>query len=178
MEREQVEKRRAQVGNRRAREWMLRQAEEATWERIRNEPRPVHEDVGGIGPRRLQLIVAPSFEDVAVWEVRQAGEWRLVHPRVVETTPVLRVVGHDLVPFASSALAAYFERVTSLTLPLRPDLTGQAGLDGTRYELAVFGDLFSAFRFQWWSDGPEQWRPLMQLADEMHAAFSAAARGD
>jgi hypothetical protein len=61
------------VGNRRARELMLRQAEEADWARVRTEPRPAHCDVHarGIGARRLQLIVAPSFEEVSVWEMRQ-----------------------------------------------------------------------------------------------------------
>lgn len=168
------------MGNRRAREWMRQQAEEAEWERVRTEPRPVHQDAHarGIGLRRLQLIVAPSFEQVSVWEVRQGREWQLIRPQVVEPESALRVVGHEVVPFASSALAAYFERVTSLTLPLRPDLSGHGGADGTLYEFAVFGDLYSAWRFQWWSDWPEQWRSLVELADEMHAAFSAARGPD
>jgi hypothetical protein len=75
-------------------------------------------------------------------------------------------------------MAAYFDRVTALTLPLRPDLSGCGGADGTLYELSVVGDLSSGWRFQWWSDWPEQWRPLVELAEEMHAAFSAAAGQD
>ena len=81
-----------------------------------------------------------------------------------------------MVPFASAALAEYFERLAALTLPLRPDMSGCGGADGTLYEVAVFGDLYSGWRFQWWSDWPEQWRPLVELAEEMHAAFSAAHR--
>jgi hypothetical protein len=168
------------VGNRRARELRLQQAEKADWERVRTEPRPAHHDVHarGIGVRRLQLIIAPSFEEVSVWEVRQGQEWQLVRPRVIETQPALLLVGHEVIPFASAALAAYFERVVGLTLPLRPDLSGYGGTDGTLHEFAVFGDMFSAWRFQWWSSWPEQWRPLVELAAEMHAAFTAARGPD
>jgi hypothetical protein len=164
------------VGNRRARELRLRQTEEADWERVRTDPRPAHGDVHarGIGVRRLQLIVAPSSEYVSVWEVRQCQEWQLIRLQVVETAPALVVVGHEVVPFVSGVLVTYFERVTALTLPLCPDLSGCGGADGTLHELAVFGDLSSAWRFQWWSTWPERWRPLVELAAEMHAAFTSA----
>jgi len=155
---------------------MLRQAEEAEWELVRSQPRSIYADAHarGIGLRRLQLIVAPSFEEVSVWEIRQGRTWQLVRPRVVENKPELRVVGHEVMPFSSEALAAYFTRVASLTLPLRPDLCGYGGADGTNYELAVFGDLYSGWRFRWWSEWPAQWRPLAELAAEMYAAFTAA----
>ena len=166
------------MGNRKAREFMRRKADESAWERGRTEPRPAHDDIRGgrgIGSRRLQLIIAPSFEDVSVWEVRERGdEWQLVRPLVAAREPVLMVVGHELVPFASSALAAYFERVTAIHLPLRPDLSSLGGADGTMYELAVFGDLHSEWRFRWWSRAPEQWQPLVGLAAEMQTAFTAA----
>lgn len=166
------------MGNRRARDLKLRQAEEAEWELIRTQPRSAYDDAHarGIGLRRMQLIVAPSFEQMSVWEVRQGRDWQLICPRVVEAEPALLVIGHEVVPFASDALAAYFERVTSLTLPVRPDLSGHGGADGTVCEMAVFGDLYSGWRFRWWSDCPTQWRPLAELATEMHSEF-AAARG-
>ncbi|QEG26386.1 hypothetical protein GobsT_11250 [Gemmata obscuriglobus] len=43
---------------------MLRQADEADWARVRTQPRPAYSDphARGIGMRRLQLIVSPSFE--------------------------------------------------------------------------------------------------------------------
>jgi hypothetical protein len=126
----------------------------------------------------LQLIVAPSFEPVSVWDIWESFEWQLIHPRVIDTAPTLLVVGHDVVPVPSTELVAYFTRVTAITLPLRPDLSGSLGLDGTMYELAVAGDSYSGWRFQWWSEWPEQWRPLVELANEMHAAFSAAASQD
>ena len=170
------------MGNRRARELMLRQADEADWERVRTQPRPARSDphAGGIGVRRLQLIVAPSFETASVWDVRQVWdahrghEWQLIRPRIVEMDPALLVVGHDVVPLPSATVAAYFERVIAINLPLRPDLSGCGGADGTVYELEVVGDLSSGWRFHWWSNWPQQWRPLVELAEEMHAAFSAA----
>jgi hypothetical protein len=113
-----------------------------------------------------------------VWEIRQGQEWQLIHPRVVQTEPELMVVGHEIVKFASSELAVYFERVASLTLPLRPDMSGCGGADGTYHELSIFGDLYSGWRFKWWSDWPEQWRPLVLIAEEMHAAFAAAGGPD
>lgn len=169
------------MGNRVGRELRLPQADEADWERIRTQPRPAHSDAyaRGIGVRRLQLIVVPSFEPATVWDVRQQGhEWQLIRPRVVATEPTMLVVGHDAVPLPSATLAAYFDRVTALTLPLRPDLSGYGGADGTLYELSVIGDLLSAWHFQWWSTWPEQWRPLVELAEEMHTAFSAAGGPD
>jgi hypothetical protein len=160
---------------------MLRQADETDWERVRTQPRPADSDphARGIGMRRLQLIVSPSFETPSVWDVRQVWdtqrghEWRLIRPRVVESEPALLVTGHDVVPMPSAAVVEFFERVTALTLPLRPDMSGSGGADGTLYELAVNGDLYSGWRFQWWSDWPEQWQPLVELAEEMHAAFSS-----
>jgi hypothetical protein len=55
------------------------------------------------------------------------------------------------------------------------DRVGHKCEDGGIYtSRAVFGDLSSGWRFQWWSEWPEQWRPLVELAAEMHAAFTAA----
>ncbi len=156
---------------------MLQQAEDANWDRVHTEPRSLDDDARarGIGQRRLQLAVVPSFEPAAVWEVRQGQEWQLIRLRVVGTDPEVLVVGHEIVPFASAALSAYFERVSAIYLPLRPDAGGCGGADGTIYEFAVFGDGFSGWRFRWWSSWPEQWRPLVDLADEMLRAFAAAA---
>jgi hypothetical protein len=162
---------------------MLRQAEDGDWERIRTVPRPARCDVHarGIGMRRMQLIVTPSFEEASVWEVRklpQDSQWQLVRSREVARFPELMVVGYELVPFASSTLAAYFARVTSIDLPLRPDLSGYGGIDGTTYEFAVYGDLWSGLRVQWWSEWPEAWRPIVEIAAEMHAAFTTAHHPD
>lgn len=166
------------MGNRKAREFMLQQEEDSLWHRIRTEPRPATCDVHarGIGQLRMQLIVCPSFEDGMAWDVRQGPQgWCLFRPRVLGSWPQVQLIGYDTVPFASDRLADYFKRVTALSLPIAPDLSGCCGPDGTTHQLAIFGDMYSSWRFQWWSKPPKQWRPMVEIASEMLAAFLAAA---
>lgn len=166
------------MGNPRAREFQKQQADQAAWDRIRTEPRLAIQNVHarGIGRRRLQLLVLPSFQEGMAWEVREAEDWRLARSQVVETLPEVMLLGYEQIPFVSAELARYFERTASLTLPLRPDQGEGGGCDGTLYELALFGAGFSSWRFQWWSVSPEPWRPLVELAAEMEAAFRATGR--
>ena len=165
------------MGNRRARAFASEQADAADWERVRTEVRPAAADVHarGIGGRRLQLIVCPSFGEPRAWEVREGpGGWGLFRSRVVAPWPAVQLAGYDLVPIDPAALAGFYGRVVGLALPIGPDLGGSGGADGTVTQLAVFGDSFAACRFQWWSEPPAQWRPLADLAAEMLAVFSAA----
>jgi hypothetical protein len=123
--------------------------------------------------RRLQLLFLPSFDEPLAFEIRQAGdEWRLFRSRVAETRPT-QLVGYDHISFESDKLAAFFARVCALSLPLAPYLNQAAGIDGDMYHLAVFGDMYTEWRFQWWSESPPQWRPLVDLAHEMLSAFSS-----
>lgn len=161
------------------RELMLQKEEEALWERICNEPRPATSDVHarGIGIRRIQLIVYSSFEQAFVWDVRQGLEgWRLFRPRVLgpDSTYDPKVVGYDVLPIESDCLAAFFHRIIGLTMPIAPDLSSCGGADGAVFELAVFGDLSSSWRFQWWSHSPKHWRPQVEIVNEMIVAFSKA----
>jgi hypothetical protein len=165
------------MGNRKARELMVQKERDALWERIRTEARPARSDVHaiGIGVRRIQLIVCPSFEQAIVWDVRQGPNgWQLYRPREVDSSIDLNVIGYDEVQFESSRLASFFDRVTAISMPIKPDLSGFGGADGTGYELAVFGDLWSSWRFKWWSESPRQWLPLVEITNEMIAAFSNA----
>ena len=165
------------MGNRRSREYRLQQEREADWHRARIVPRLAMDDVTavGIGPRRLQLIVCPSFNEGLAWEVRQQeSKWSLFRSRVVSPWPAVQLAGYDPVPIESSVLSSLFDRVVALRVPVLPDLSGMAGVDGTITQLAVFGDMWFELRFQWWSEAPAQWRPLIEIADEMLRAFSAA----
>jgi hypothetical protein len=164
------------MGNRKARELMLKDEQAAQWERIRTEPRHLTSDVyiRGIGIRRIQLIVYPSFEPVFVWDVREGPEgWRLFRPRALEPESGL-VTGYDEIPFATDRLSSFFEKVTGITLPIAPDLSSTGGADGTEYELSVTGDLGTSWRFRWWSQAPNHWRPLVEITNEMIVAFSKA----
>jgi hypothetical protein len=165
------------MGNRQARAFVHREQDAADWDRARTVSRPAASDVHvrGIGLRRLQLIVCPPFGGDRAWEVRQRQEqWWLFASRVVAPWPAVQFVGYDPVPFDPAVLSSYFARIVALTLALSPDLSGWGGADGTISQLAVFGGLFSEWRFQWWSQSPPQWQPLVAIAGEMLAAFSAA----
>jgi hypothetical protein len=116
-----------------------------------------------------------AFGEPRAWEVRQSqDEWRLYECDVAESWPVVQLLGYRMVTISSPLLAAYFQRVVALSLPVAPDLSRGAGLDGTTTQLAVSGDLYSEWRFQW-SQSPAQWQPLGDLAPEMSESFSAAA---
>jgi hypothetical protein len=164
------------MGNRKAREYQLKQEQEADRQRINNEPRLAVSRVSayGAGPLRMQLIVRPSFEEAKVWEVcADLKEWSLYRSRVVQTAPAVMLLGYERLPFESARLSSYFERVIALSLPLGLHLNGLGGLDGTNFQFAIFGDLSSSWRFEWWSDSPAQWKPLIDIFDEMITAFSS-----
>jgi hypothetical protein len=90
----------------------------------------------------------------------------------------LTVQGYERVEFDDDRLQAYFDRLTSLAMPVGPDLSGMTGLDGTVTELALFGDKWSQVRYQWWSEHPPGWTPMVHIVDEMLAAFGGAAAGE
>lgn len=164
------------MGNRRARELAMKREDDEAWLRVRNEPRLAIDDVHarGIGMRRLQLLCLPSFDDPQAFEMRQAGlEWRLYSSRVAESWPTLRLTGYDHIQVDSETLASFFSRVSALSFPLVPYLNDSCGLDGTMFHLAVFGDMFSEWRFQWWSNSPPQWQPLVEISNEMLRVFTS-----
>lgn len=165
------------MGNRRGRELRLQQEQDASLEKLRTEPRPALADAHafGIGTLRIQAWACPSFERARYWEVRQLEhEWLLYASEVVQQLPELTVVGFEKTPFDSTQLRDYFQSLTSLSLPLKPDLSGTEGLDGTRFGLGILGDLSSQIRFEWWSQFPPQWEPMIQIADQMLKEFVKA----
>jgi hypothetical protein len=80
-----------------------------------------------------------------------------------------------MVSFDSDGLRSFFDRLTSLTLPIAPDLSNMSGLDGETTQLALLGDLHSHVRFEWWSEYPPAWKPLVEIANEMLRAFGGPA---
>jgi hypothetical protein len=166
------------MGNREPGEFLLQKQDTAAWERACSAARPAvcDLDMPGIGERRLQLIVCSSFEydEEPAWEVRQLQqEWWLFRSDVVESWPNVELVEYRPIVLEAAVLSSFFSRVTALSLSIRPDLETD-GLDGEIWQLAVFGQMESACRFQWWSASPAQWKPLADLAAEMRDAFTAA----
>lgn len=165
------------MGNRKAREFILQQQDDADWQRVRSETRAAICDVRarGIGHRRLQLIVCPSFEDGQAWEIRQQVEWRLFRSEVVDPWPNVQLIGYDPISIDPALLSSFFKRAVSLSLPIAPFLNDMEGLDGEITQIAIFGG-FSECRFQWWSESPPEWKPLVDLTAEMLKTFESAAR--
>lgn len=155
----------------------LQQKDLADWQLIRKHKRSPYADVHarGIGSRRLQLIVLPSFEESRAWEVRQQkNKWCLFRSDVLSSGLEVKLAGYDPLQIRSSVLSAFFTRIVRLSISLSPDLSAGVGCDGTVNQLAVFGDLSSEWRFQWWSDSPAQWRLLTDVAAEMFNVFTKA----
>ena len=165
----------------RSRKLRQEQERQASWDRLRTAPwNPLDSQRAvGSGRERIQLIHLPSFSPPAFWEVCELqSEWLLYSSRVVEPWwPTLSVQGYEPVPFDGVRLRNFFERLTALTLPIAPDLSKMAGLDGATTQLALFGDLHSQVRFEWWSEYPPAWGPLVKLADEMLDAFGGRVSG-
>lgn len=142
-----------------------------------SELRPATRDISGFRTdvRRMQLIVAPSFADAVAWEIRNGSHgWRLYRATVLQPGPDAYLVGYDRLSFPSDRLAAYFEQIIRTSLPIAPDLSGTCGFDGTTYQLAVFGDKSTSWRFQWWSTARSNWGPLAHIVSEMVSEFSSA----
>lgn len=164
------------MGNRKSRELMKQQDDYAAWTVATTQPRLAVSDVHarGIGTRRLQLIVGPSFTEGMAWEVRQfENRWHLYRSDVLSDRP-LHLLGYARLSIESGILESFFNRIVSLTLPIMPTLNGMAGADGESFQLAIFGDMWSEVRFQWWSEPPQAWMPLVAIAAEMIRAFKAA----
>jgi hypothetical protein len=166
----------------RSRELRKEQDRQASWDRLRTAPWSPFDPHGamGSGRERIQLIHLPSFTTPVFWEVCQLGpQWLLYSSKVVEPSwPTLKVQGYESVPFDGDQLRSFFDRLTSLTLPIAPDLSNMAGADGETTHLALFGDLHSHVRFEWWSEYPPAWQPLVEIATEMLGAFGRPAAGE
>ena len=166
----------------RSRELRKEQDRRASWDRLRTAPWSPFDAHGamGSGSQRIQLIHLPSFATPVFWEVRQLqAQWLLYSSTVVDRgRATLRVQGFEPVPFDGGRLRSFFDRLTSLALPIAPDLSNMAGLDGERTHLALFGDLHSHVRFEWWSEYPPAWKPLVEIANEMLEAFGRPAAGE
>ena len=142
--------------------------------RSRVAERGITEDVPlrGIGIRRLQLVRMPSFSLGNSWDIRERDDrWRVFRADIPHD--LHRACGYTELMADSNELRSWFERVCSISIPLRPSLTGMGGYDGTTYQLSVFGDLHSSFGCQWWSEPPSQWKPLVRIANEMLTYFDS-----
>ena len=109
-------------------------------------------------------VTCVTFSDIRVIRCARARRATLARRK-------LTVQGYEPVEFDGGTLKTYFKRLTTLTLPIAPDLRSLGGTDGTVTQLALFGSLCSQVRYQWWSNCPPGWGPLVKIADKMFKAF-------
>ena len=130
-----------------------------------------------IGVRRVQIVVMPAFSPPWAWDIRERdGCLRLYRSSVEIKIPsfALSLLGYDELEYKSRELRRYLDRIWSVSIPVRPDLSEMQMRDGVRYELVLFGDLNSKLRLTWSCEGPEQWQPMAIVVQEMVDCFRAA----
>lgn len=165
------------MGNKKAREFMKQREVKEAWDKARNELRRLEDDVfiPAIGLRRVQVAYAPSFEQGFAWEIRELqGNFSLFQSHIVEVCFYFKLKGYQRLDVSSDVLQDYLHRLCQISLSISPTFNGMHGLDGTTYQLALFGDMHSNVRFVWWSEPPEQWRALVGLTGKMIEEFSIA----
>ena len=147
-------------------------------ERKRPHARPPgadHVTFPGVGLRRAHLRRSPPFHLGDAWDVREVDEGLvLYHSEVSHRSGWL--LDYVRVPMPSDELAKVVSELQNLVLPVRPWRNDQAGLDGTSFQVGVFGDMYSEVRFSWWEDPPPAWKPLASLAKKLFKQFAAARR--
>ena len=162
------------MGNRKSREFRQQQERQASWDRLRLEPWSPYSDdrAFGSGAERIQIVCLPSFSKASFWEVAELRpEWVLYTATVVDPDrDALKVLGYERVEFPSDKLKGYYERLTSVSVPAAP-LCDVGGADGTTTQLALFGGMSAKVRYQWWSEFPPKWKPLVEIVQEMLRDF-------
>lgn len=152
--------------------------QDASYEALRTRSREISEDPiilnREFGQRRAQVVYAPSFEDQYAWDIRETkGGLALFRSDVIaELRSDLRYKLRDYDEIAADpvVLGGFLGRLNALSLPfIMPSQI--SGLDGTHFELAVFGSHSSSIRFQWWCEPPAHWHELGSLATGMINCF-------
>jgi hypothetical protein len=164
------------MGNRKSRDYRKQEEDRALWDQARTTPRGFGDDVSapGIGIRRVQVVFAPALRPGFAWDIRVLdATWRLFRSQVQdeEHGEPAKLLGYEELDAGGDVLRGYFDELRALALPIGPLFNDTGGLDGTNYQLSLFGDLHSEVRFRWWSDAPPQWEPLTMIVDEMTETF-------
>jgi len=146
------------------------------WRRVDAGVRELTEDVfiPGLGCRRIQLVYAPSLKPGYSWDLRELNNvYRLYFSKIVMEGDQRqrKLSGYGELEVDIETLMHFVGKLSTIAIPIAPDLSGIRGFDGTLYQLGFFGDLRSEVRFQWWEEGPAHWQSLIAIADEMVNGF-------
>ena len=154
----------------RSREVQKELESQKAWKAAQQQLRGVEQDVRipAIGFRRVQVFYAPSFDPGFSWDIRESdGQYCLYRSLVVTHGMDYMLKGYYQLNYPSPELNLYFDRLRALSLAISPVYNNMTGADGTNFQLALFGDMWSTIRFAWWSDPPLQWKDLVNIAQEM-----------
>jgi hypothetical protein len=167
------------MGNRRkSREYRLNKDREDNWEKLRTQPRRFGErsHAFGVGKSLIQIATCPSFEECRCWDICECkSNYTLYSSKAEHMQEGVIVVGFEPVEFSSEKLQQFINRLYQLKMPIKPARNNLEGLDGVSFHLVLFGDLYSAVRFDWWCDPPPGWEEMAGIVGDMLGAFSAAS---
>jgi hypothetical protein len=156
----------------------LRREEADALARELARPRRIDEDFRHlvVGHRRVQLLVLPSFDPVVCWDIRGTPDGlALYQARGPAHQDDMLSPGYWKLDCPKDVLEGFVRRLSDLRLPLAPPLPRMVGLDGTTYEIGIFGLHQWSCRFRWWEDLPEEWAELAEVAREMVSTFGRSA---
>ena len=120
---------------------------------------------GGLGLKQFQIAYQPSFEPGHVWHFHlDDEEWHTYVSEIQMGGPsdLIQATGYAKVGIPSDSVRALWDTLRTISIPIAPPVEGWVGADGTTYELAMWGDHYSAFRFTWWSKHPASWEPMVR----------------
>lgn len=124
------------------------------------------------GAGTVQIALCPSFSPGHYWEISRRGkEWNLYRSEMVAQRPDIMLLGLDHADFPSDQLQAYCGRLIAASIRILPAPSNMVGLDGTMTHLILHGDYHSKIQLSWWSHPPETWLPVVEITNEMIAAF-------
>lgn len=173
----------------RRKEWERAHELATAWDWARTVPRPVGESprIPGIGARLLELRYDPALWHFSSWDLIDQGDrltvycsWQAyeAHYRCLTSDEYMQV-GYEPLEFTTEELQHYVDSLSRLTIPVliwqpRWDEEVERVKDGVGYELNLFGE-FGSMSLRWSSQSPPEWRPLLDLAEEMIERFRAVS---
>jgi hypothetical protein len=143
---------------------------EKAWKKAQSQMRHIDEDVhvGGIGIRRVQVCYYPSFEDGFSWDIReQDNSYVLFESDIISDELLIRLKDYRKIEIEHEILGEYFEEIKNVDIPISPIFNNMTGADGEIFQVALFGDMHSDVRFTWWSEYPDNWKPIVQPTQEI-----------
>lgn len=115
----------------------------------------------GIGLRKLQIIIEPSFKTSLGWDIRSQNNKLVLYEYEIDSEQNSIKPGYYLLNSEESKLEELMKCFYNTPIFLHmPPIS--IGLDGTNYEVALFTG-FQSIRLKWWEETHENWFKVMEL---------------